>query len=342
MARVTIIDIARESGKSYTTVSRALSDHPRISLETKVLIRATATRLGYSPNMMAKGLVQRRTQTIGLIATELSNPVRSELIEALRRHVHASGYQLLVSGYQDEDELSSRIRDMAGRQVDGLIIGKITGVVEKKDFWPSLEAALKQDIAVVVFSKATSVRVDCLCIDYTAMARQLTEHFIRKHGFRNIWYLGVDRNTIRQRGYVAAMQAAGLDSAKRLFLLPAQDMQTARNAIGELLRQEGKPQAILCHNDITAIGVMHGLRQCGYRVPEDIAVAGIDNHQISSFFNPALTTAGIAPERVAESMMKLLEARLGHSNQSPAVAVHLPFKTYFRESCGCCCPNDEE
>ena len=342
MARVTIIDIAREAGKSYTTVSRALSDHPRISLATKERIRETAARLGYSPNMMARSLVEKRTHTIGLIATELSNPVRSELIEALRQQVCASGYQLLVSGYQDEDELSSRIRDMMGRQVDGLIVGKIAGALEEKDFWPDLESALKQDIALVAFSRATSSHIDCLCIDYVAMARTLTEHFIHQHGFRSVWYLGVDSRTVRQRGYFAAMRAAGLDSAKRQFLLPARDMQTARDAICELLQREKKPEAILCHNDIIAIGVMNGLRKCGYRVPEDIAVAGIDNHQISSFFNPALTTVGVAPERVAETMMNLLEARLGRKNQSSAVAVHLPFETYFRESCGCCLNNEKE
>lgn len=341
MAPITIIDIARESGKSYTTVSRALSDHPRISDKTKKMIREMADRLGYSPNMMAKGLVQKRTHTIGLIATELSNPVRSELIEALRGRANSTGYHLIVSGYQDEEELSSRIREMAGRQVDGLIIGKITGVVEEKEFWPALESVVEQGIAVVAFSKAESARVDCLCIDYSAMARTLTEHFIQKHGFRNIWYIGISRNAIRHHGYLAAMQSAGLDTSKHLFLMDSQDMQTARTAIRDLLNKEGKPEAILCHNDIIAIGVMNGLRKCGCHVPEDIAVAGIDNHQISSFFNPALTTAGIAPERVAGAMMKLIENRIGRGCQSPATTIHLPFETFFRESCGCCPKNEE-
>lgn len=335
MPPVTIMDIAKATGRSYPTVSRALNDHPRISAKTKALIRAAADRLGYAPNLMAKGLVQQRSHTLGLIATELNNPVRSALIEALRNLALEQGYQLLVNGYRDESELTDRIRAMVSRRVDGLIVGNLGGDISDKPFWPQLRAASDSGVAVVVFSHASGGDVDHLVINYREMVRQLTRHLVETHGHRRICFAGLTPDSPRALGYVSAMQASGLASEVRIVCFDAYHMEAARASVGNLLDQAPGLTAVVCHNDLTAIGVMSGLREYGIRVPEDVAVVGLDDVEVASFLQPTLTTAGIAPRRVARAFIELLNNRIEQKGSAAPRRLELEFSLQFRESCGC-------
>ena len=335
MPPVTIMDIAKATGRSYPTVSRALNDHPKVSAKTKAAIRAAADRLGYSPNLMAKGLVQQRSQTLGLIATELNNPVRSALIEALRDLAVDRGYQLLVNGYRDESELPDRVRAMASRRVDGLIVGNLGGDMLAKPCWPQLKAASESGVAVVVFSHASGGQVDHVAINYESMVRQLTEHLIDVHGHRRICFAGAPPDSPRARGYGAAMQAAGLAAEMQFFCQGDYHMQAARSSVEGILKQSPRFTAIVCHNDLTAIGIMAGLREHGRRVPEDVAVVGLDDVELASYYQPTLTTAGVTPRRIADVFIELLSDRIKETEPTAPRRLELDFTLQFRESCGC-------
>jgi LacI family transcriptional regulator len=131
------------------------------------------------------------------------------------------------------------------------------------------------------------------------------------------------------------MHAAGLASETRLFDLDDYHMQAARASVKGLLSQVPVPTAVVCHNDLTAIGIMAGLRERGVRVPADIAVVGMDDIEVASFLHPTLTTAGVAPRRVAAAFVDLLSPRLEQPGPGLPRRRKLRFALRFRESCGC-------
>lgn len=338
----TLKDIAHLTGVSVNTVSRALKNMPDIGAKTKARVAQAAKELGYTPNVMARGLVLRRSFTLGVIATEISNPARSMLIQKLRLLAASKGFHLLVSGYDAEAEVGERIRDMTSRGVEGLIIGNLDGILAEKAFWPELDAAVKSGVPVVTFFNSVTSRIDNVVVDYGAIAAGLTRHLIEKHGLKRILFTGASLDYQRGQGYCSAMHAAGLQD--HLGFLPLGYWSLAETRAGMLafLKAQRLPEGIVCHNDLTAIGVIAGLREAGLRVPEDVAVVGIDNIELADYLNPKLTTAGVNPMAVAETLFRLLETRLDGAPAGEARQVRMDFDMAIRESCGCGNPSGRQ
>ncbi|OGV58403.1 MAG: hypothetical protein A2X49_10585 [Lentisphaerae bacterium GWF2_52_8] len=331
----TLKDIAKLTGVSINTVSRALKDKADIGASTKERVRAAAATLGYTPNVMARGLALKRSFSIGLIETELTNPARTVLTEALRRLAKSNGYQLLISGYGSELELGKCIREMISRGVDGLLMCNISGILSEKSFWPELEAATRDGIPSVVFYNAISNKIDNIFVDYSLFTEELTKHLIEKHSLRNILFAAPDSEYERPAGYRQAMISAGLEAQVGFIPLPGWTMADARKGIIKYLETLPAPEAIVCHNDLQAIGILAGLRHCGIKTPEDVAVVGVDNIELADYIAPRLSTAGINPEILAKEAFKLLKDRIDGLYSGPARRIDLRYETFFRESCGC-------
>jgi len=332
----TLKDIAELTGVSVNTVSRALKDMPDIGAKTKERVRRAADTLGYTPNVLARGLATRRSFTLGLVATELANPVRSAFIEALRRLSLDKGYQLLVGGFETDGEAEGQLRQMLARGVDGLILGNVGGILSEKPYWSVLEAALRSGTPTVVFHNAQTQLLDGVFIDYPRLAEELTRHLLEKHRLQDIRFAATRLDyDDRGAGYRSAMRDASLERHMNLIPLTDCHMATARAGMRAFLAGGQRPEAVVCHNDLVAIGVMAALRDHGLRVPEDVAVAGVDNIELADYLHPSLTSAGAAPETVAETLFNLLLSRLDGSYTGPGRRVELPFKTFFRGSCGC-------
>lgn len=330
---VTLKDIAKITGVSINTVSRALKDKPDIGAETKLRIKQTAETLGYTPNMLARSLASRKSSTIGLIASDLENPVRSILIGALRHTAAKNQNQLLVSGFDNENEIGGCIREMCARGVDGIILGNLGGILSEGAYWPALDAAVSSGIPAVTFYHAITNRIDNVFVDYSIITEDLAKHLIEDHKFRNIKFAAGTLNYERGDGYLRAMKAHGLD--RHIGLIPVFGMAESRHGITEYLKNNSAPEAVICHNDLVAIGLIAGLRDCGIRVPENVAVVGIDNVEFAEYMNPSLTTAGICLNTVAEELFGLLVSRIRGEYNGDARQVRLPFRRYVRESCGC-------
>ena len=295
----TLKDIAELTGVSVNTVSRALKDMPDIGAKTKERVRRAAEALGYTPNVLARGLATRRSYTLGLVATELANPVRSAFIEALRRLALDNGYQLLVGGFETEAQADGQIRELCARGVDGLVLGNVGGILSEKPYWPALEAAARAGIPAVVFYNVQTSKLDNVFLDYSRITEELTRHLIEKHRLQDIRFTGTTLDYDRGTGYRAAMRAAGLERHINLIPLTDYHMGPAREDMAAFLSGNPCPEAVVCHNDLAAIGIMAALRGRGLRVPEDVAVVGADNIEAADFLNPGLTSAGVAPELVA-------------------------------------------
>lgn len=333
--QVTLKDIANLTGVSLNTVSRALKDMPDIGTATKERIRKTANALGYTPNILARGLAIKRSFTIGMVSTELNNPVRSAFIEELRRVLRNNGYQLLVSGYEKSSDIEKDIREMSSRSVDGIVLGNVGGILSEQSYWPALQAAINGKIPVLAFYHVQTTILDNIFVNYSKLAEDLTSHLIEKHGLKDIRFAGTSTSYDRYAGYQKAMKAAGLKSYIKLIELKDYHMAPAHDSLLEYLKTHSSPEAIVCHNDLTAIGVMAALRSRGLYVPENVAVAGIDNIESAVFLNPPLTTAGINLSRMAEKIFRMLSERINGKYTGEGRRLELPFEMFFRESCGC-------
>jgi LacI family transcriptional regulator len=332
---ITLKDIAKVTGVSVNTVCRALKDMPDIGADTTQRVKQAAETLGYAPNVMARGLVLKRSFTLGIIATELNNPARSMLIQQLRKLASIKGFHLLVSGYDSDEEVGERIRDMTSRAVDGLILGNCDGILAQKPYWPALEMATKSGVPVVLFFNSLTTKIDNVSVDYSAFTEELTRHLIEKHGLKRILFVGESLDCPRGSGYRRAMKAAGLEKNAGMMPFGYWNLSETRRGMIEFVKQQRPPEGIVCHNDVAAIGVIAGLRETGFRVPEEVAVVGIDNIELADYLNPKLTTVGVDPLQVAEKLFRLLEARISKKYSGDARQIKLEHELFFRESCGC-------
>ena len=332
---ITLKDIAKLTGVSVNTACRALKDMPDIGADTTRRVKQAAETLGYTPNVMARGLVLKRSFTIGAVVTELSNPSRSMLIQKLRLLALNKGFHLLVSSYDSDDEVGDRIREMTSRAVDGLILGNIDGILAEKPYWPVLEMATKSGVPVVLFFNALTTKVDNVSVDYSMFTEQLTRHLIEAHRLKDILFVGESLDCPRGMGYSRAMNASGLERNIRAAPFGYWSVAETRKGIIEFVKTQRPPKGIVCHNDLAAIGVIAGLREAGWRVPEDVAVVGIDNIELADYLNPRLTTIGVDPIKVAEALFGLLESRIAGTYSGARRQVKLTHDVFLRESCGC-------
>ena len=299
MKQVTIKDIARESGISYSTVSRALSQDPKVSAlvaaGTRKLVQRVAAEMDYNPNLMAQGIVMGKTSTLGLLTYEISHELFGTQADHILRAADKHKYQILIAmrvhrrpGILDEEV--RQIRQLLSRRVDGLFIHTRGDSGESE----RIRGAVRGRVPVVTFCHPTP-DLSGVVVDERAGFLEATEHLIQL-GHERIGFIGTrwDRNILgsaKAKGYMLAMRKHGLTPQRipgKTF--PAMPM----NRLGEWLGD--RFTALVCRNDYTALCACRGLREAGYRIPENVAVIGSGDIGAGAYLTPALTTIEIPHE----------------------------------------------
>lgn len=315
--RVTIKDIAGKLHVSAATVSRALSDHPDISEQTKSLILETARDMGYHPNLLASGLIKRKTRTIGVIVPTINRPFWSNTISGIEKAAHQAGYKVMICQSNEQFEREKEnIELLANSMVDGLLIA----ISKETTGSAHIEEVLDRGIPVLMFERVidelpvSKVRTD----DY-AGALELTEHLI-KNGYRRIAHMTGPSTLrvceLRVQGYKAALEQYGIPfdpglvlesdftreaaqaATRKLYARVSRDSPTADSrapVYGSSVLPQGvtgslPPDAIFCFADIIAIGVMLEIKAMGLKIPEEVAIAGFGNDDVTALTYPSLTT----------------------------------------------------
>lgn len=289
--RVTLKTIARETGFSVTTVSRALAGYDDVAESTRRLIQDTAERLGYRPNEAARQLRFQRANTVGLIiptfGPRFSDPFFSELLAGVGNEASEHNFDLLVSTQPPGPGELDAYRRMEGGRTDGLI------VVRTRHEDARIDYLIKKGTPFVAFGRARREDFPYVDVDGTFGMQLLTQHFIDT-GHRRIAYAAspLDLNFTRHRiaGYRNALEANGLPYDQRL-VVPGH--LTQRGGVGcadVLLELDPPPTAILAGNDTMAFGVMSAIRQRGLEVGVDVVVGGFDDVPDAEYANPPLTT----------------------------------------------------
>lgn len=286
-------DVAREAGVSQATVSLALAGSPLVSGKTRRRVCETADRMGYSPNAAARNLAGQANNTFGLIVPDISNPYFGELAKEIDHNVRKRGGSLLIATSNDSHEAEKEIVDrFVSERVRGVFIAPTTNSDVDMDFLYKLR---KNKISFLfVTSYYRNIQAPCVMVNLEAGSFALVQYLLEL-GHRDIYLFGADRAMIptsgRMDGYRRAFAAHGLavDESKCVDCMSA-TFDRAYAAAGALLAETSRVDAIVCINDIMALGVLRALLDGGIRVPEQISVAGYDDVVFSSVSAIPITT----------------------------------------------------
>lgn len=287
---VTIKDIARHANVSHSTVSRALHGNSLISDKTAERIRQAAHELGYRPSAAARSLKTRRSQALGVIVSSIDDPFFGEVLQGIEEVAQNKGYSLFMAASQRDPEREQAIvQAMSEHRVDGVIICSAS-------FKPEQNRQFKEfgvPIVVVNNQAAEDYRYSIYHDDVDG-SRQITRHLIDL-GHQHIAYLGNSSsgrtNLDRLSGFEMEMGLAEIPIPDGyIYEIPGGGPQDGLLGVEHFLNLQMQPTALICFNDMMAIGVLKGLHQAGLRVPEDISLTGFDNIVFSNFTPPALTT----------------------------------------------------
>ena len=289
--KVTLKTIADESGFSVTTVSRALAGYDDVNAETREHIIAIAQRLGYQPNLTARHLRSKHTNTIGMVVPRtayFSDPFYMELMAGVGREASERGYDLLISAQMHgEEELSAYRRMVAASRVDGVVLARIL----QDD--PRIAYLQQTDHPFVIFGRSEVAEHPYIDVDSGAGIRQVVEHFASFGHHRIGLILSPPELAFTQHrltGYHQAVTTLRLDDEAALVAQGDLSDTGGEQAAGELLDLATPPTAIVACNDQMALGAMRAIKQRGLRVGVDVAVAGFDDIVAAASADPPLTT----------------------------------------------------
>jgi DNA-binding LacI/PurR family transcriptional regulator len=319
---VTIIDIAKKLNVSHSTVSRALNGSSLISQSTTERIRQIADEMGYFHSAAARSLKTNRTQALGVIVSNVDDPFFGEILQGIEEVAQNNGYSLFMAASQHSPEKEQHIvQTMREHSVDGVIICSASFSTTQSNQFSKYGIPI-----VVVNNQAAEDYRYSIYHDDLDGSRQVTHHLVEL-GHRRIAYLGNSSsgrtNLDRITGFEEEMAAAGL-------LIPSEykhnvdggGPENGLAGVSYFLALKDLPSAIVCYNDMIAIGALKGLKTAGIRVPGEISVTGFDNIVFSDFTNPPLTTFD-QPKRFLGSEAARLVLELLNI-PSPDESVRLP------------------
>jgi DNA-binding LacI/PurR family transcriptional regulator len=320
---VTIKDIARQAKVSHSTVSRALRASPLIAEETAKRIRAIALELGYLPSAAARCLKTNRSQALGVIVSNVADPFFSEILQGIEEVAQGSGYSLFMAASQRDPEREQAIvQDMRERRVDGVIICSTSFSVAQSHHFSDYGIPI-----VVVNNQAAEDYRYSIYHDDVDGSRQITRHLINL-GHKKIAYLGnalSGRTTLdRLNGFQQELTAAGIPlSTEYIHQVPGGEPQDGLDATDYFLNLVHRHSALVCFNDMLAVGILKGLQKVGIQVPGELSVTGFDNIVLSDFTSPPLTTFD-QPKRfigaeAARLVLELLDPSFIAGNPQPKV-----------------------
>lgn len=317
LKHVTIKEIARRAGVSHSTVSRALNNLPVVAPETAARIRALAHELGYMPSATARTLKTNRSRVLGVIYNRIADPFYSEVLAGIQSVVHRYGYSVFVSAFEyDFRREEDLIRAMAARQVDALLLCSSTFTAQRLEAMGGLPLPV-----VFVHNRAADVLPHSIYHDDRSGTQALTRHLLDL-GHRRIAFGGNARGGLlheqRRQGVVDALAEVGLtlDPAYDL-MAPDGQMRSGTVLAEQLLALAERPTAIICFNDMQALGLMQALQTAGLRIPDDISVAGFDDIPLAAFLYPALTTYHQPQWELGELAAQVALRMLGESITDP-------------------------
>ncbi|TDC27176.1 LacI family transcriptional regulator [Streptomyces sp. 8K308] len=304
----TIHDVAREAGVSASTVSRALSGSRKVRPELVRRVSEAAEALGYRHNAVARALRTNRSDTIGMVVPQISNPYFPLLVEAVERRLQRSDIELLLcDSNRDVAVEARRLQALVDRQVDGIIISPLDAVASAR----AVRSTGERVPLIQVDRRVEGAVSDWVGADDDAGISQLVDLLVARGRRGLVLVSSAFTNSsavARAQAFEAALARHGLSPA-RSPLLGSFEVAWGLEAARRLTRREAgaaEVDGVVCGNDVIALGMLRGLRLAGVRVPDDMAVTGFDDIAFAEISDPPLTTVRQPWEAMADECVRLL------------------------------------
>lgn len=328
----TLEDVAMAAGVSTATVSRSLNTPDRVEEKTRTRVLDVVEQLGYTPNFAARVMAAKRSFTVGAIIPTMENAIFARGIQAFQEELYQRGYVLLVSSFLYDPEIEKdQIRTMVARGADGLLLighdrdPRIYEYLENQNVpslvsWTYDESAPRPSVG---FENRKSM--------------EMLVHEVLKHGHKKISAIMGRTETndrVRQRieGLKDALAYHGWNSDTLEVIETTHDVESGGDAFETLMAGESPPTAVICGNDVLAVGAIQRARKLGMNIPEDVSITGFDDIELARIVDPPLTTVHVPHRemgrRAASELVDMIE------NKTPGNSINLETNVTLRKSLG--------
>lgn len=331
---ITLNDIAERLNVSAVTVSKALRNHPDISDETKKVIKKLAEELGYTPNIMAKNLSARKSDTIGVVVPKIAHFFFSSIIEHIYDHAFASNYEIILTVSQENAEREKQhIRTLMAMKVDGIIISVTQ---ETKDI-EIFNLVKRRGLPLVFMDRIPNMEnVNTVRVDDRKGAYNAVTHCI-KLGYRKIGHFGgytnINIGRDRKLGYTQAMEENGIDINPAWILEGGFGENAGYESFMKLYNENDLPDMIFAVTYPVALGVYKGAAEVGIRIPDDIDIICFGDAREQRFLAPPLSSVNQPTDQIAIKSLKLLMDNIDNKENFEPKQILIDTDLILRDTC---------
>ncbi|HLH33065.1 MAG TPA: LacI family DNA-binding transcriptional regulator [Alloacidobacterium sp.] len=331
--RLDIRDVAKHARVSIATVSRTINRVPTVDKDLAKRVWKAIEELNYFPNTQARALVSGRSRLFGLLISEITNPFFPELIQGFEDFAIENNYEILIgSTNYDPERMEICIRRMIERNVEGVAV--MTFGIEE----PLLDELVSRNIPMVFVDAAPpNENVSTLAVDYHRGIREGVQH-LAALGHRKMGFISGPMHQrsahLRKDAFLESVAEIGVQPAGEWLVEGDHTLEGGMQAMEQILKRKELPTAVMCSNDMTAIGALRVLAKAGLRVPDDISVIGFDDIHLAEFVNPPLTTVRMARNDLARAAFAALRSHVEPSHSHAKKSWPIQTRLTVRQSTG--------
>lgn len=323
--QVTSNEVARLAGVSQSTVSRVFSANQLVAGETSAKVVQAARTLGYKPNAIARSLITRRTDMIGIVMSEITSPFYPYVLEKFTQRLHQLGKRVLLFSTGPDGDVDQTLQDVLRYQVDGLIVANAMLSSEL------VSECAQRGTPLILFNRyVRGAQASAICCDNVA-GGQLVADKLLAAGHRRLAYIAGKHNTStnvdRERGFLERLREwpaalpgrPGLDGGTVLREQGEYTYQSGYDAAKRLLERPDRPDAIFCANDITALGTIDAARDLEISIPGQLSVVGFDDIPAAGWTAYSLTTVRQPVNTMIDLSVRMLLERIAAPDTDPVI-----------------------
>jgi LacI family transcriptional regulator len=328
----TLKQIAKDLNISVSTVSRILNGkgkEARISDATVASVLKYAEEVGYSPNLIAKGLQASQTFTIGLMVPNIANPFFALMAKNIEKWASKAQYSIiLVDSDEDVEKEKMQVKNMMSRKVDGIIVAPVG------DSYQHFTTIVKQKIPLIFADRYfTDSTIPYITSDNYQGSYDATQELIANGHTRICLISGSSANELvqeRTQGFVDALKNADIEVSEDLMLGNSFSVQNGFESTKSVLQLKNPPTAIFAMNNLIGFGVLRAVKELGFKIPETVSLIIFDNHPYLSLLNPSISTVKQNSEKIGEMAVKAILREI--TNDFDIASMKIPTELILRES----------
>lgn len=329
---VTIKDVAKKAGVSISTVSRVINSSKPVSNEIHQKVTQVIKEMGYTPNPVARSLVMKKSQLIGVVVPDIANYVLGEALNGIEEVGKIYGYDIILcNSYGELEQEIKYLNLLKTKQVEGIVF-------MTRKLKPELVEYLKNiNIPIVLINRyLDKLAIPSVSIDNFMASYEMTSYLI-KNGHKKIALI---RNSISQddfglnqyKGYEKALKENGLEVDERLVRYGDYKLERSYEIVNEFIEKDLLPTAIFAASDLMAIGAINCLLDQGYEVPKDVSVVGFNDSKLASIYRPNLTVIHQPMYDIGAVAIRMIVKKINGEEETDSNVVTLPHSLIERDS----------